>query len=141
MQTYNLTKEGDVLKGNRALYEALKQLPEGRWVVTIAKAKKKRSNNQNSYYHGCVINEVRQGLIGMGFEQHLLDHDTIHEMLKAKFLRKDIYNEHGEFVEIVQSTANLSTIEFMDFIAYIQRWAAEFLGITILDPNQQSELF
>ena len=44
MQQYNLTKEGHVLKGNRALYEALKQLPEGRWVVTIAKAKKKRSN-------------------------------------------------------------------------------------------------
>lgn len=141
MQQFNLHKQEGVLKGNRVLYHALQSLTDGRWVVTISKSKKKRSNLQNAYYHGVVLNEVKEGLINMGFERHLLDHESIHEMLKNKFLKKDVANEEGQFITIVQSTASLSTVEFSDFISDIQQWSAEFLGITILDPGQQKEIF
>lgn len=141
MQQFNLTKTGNDLKGNRALYEALKSLTEGRWTVVITKAKKKRSLPQNAYYHGVIINEVKQGLIAMGFEPHLLDNEMVHEMLKNKFLKKDVANEEGQFITIVQSTASLSTVEFTEFIEQIQQWAAEFLGIVILSPGEQSEMF
>jgi hypothetical protein len=141
MQQFNLHKQEGVLKGNRPLYEALKSLNDGRYLITIANAKKKRSLQQNNYYHGVVLNEVKDGLINMGFERHLLDNETIHEMLKNKFLKKDVANDDGQFITIVQSTASLSTVEFNDFIAEIQQWAAEFLGITILDPGEQKEIF
>jgi hypothetical protein len=141
MKQFNLHKQEGVLKGNRPLYEALQSLNDGRWIVTIAKAKKQRSLNQNAFYHGIVLNEVKDGLINMGFERHMLDHETIHEMLKAKFLKKDVANEEGQFITIIQSTASLSTVEFNDFIAEIQQWAAEFLGVVINDPGQQKEIF
>ena len=51
-----------------------------------------------------------------------------------------LVNESGEFIEIIRSTTSLSTSEFMDFIAEIQQWTSEFLGVYIPDPNEVLEL-
>lgn len=107
--------------------------------IAIRPVKKTRSIKQNRYYWGCVLNFVLQGLWDAGYPKHEVDIDTVHEFLKSKFLKKDLVSEDtGEVINVTRDTKGLSTSEFMDYIADIQQWAAEFLSIVIPDPEQQS---
>lgn len=131
---------------NRKGFDQDMQAFEGqRLILRIKKYRKSRSNKQNAYYWGCVINYVTDGLTDMGFDRHLLSPENVHHMLRDKFLKDDIgisEGEHaGEFVTMVRSTTDLSTTEFMDYLASIQKWAAEFLNINIPDPETQSEIY
>lgn len=126
---------------NRKHFDSDLEVFEGsRVIITMKKYRKSRSNKQNAFYHGCLIPYVIDGLVAMGTNKNLLSAENVHEMLKAKFLGEDIPNEHGEFIRINWSTTDLSTTEFMEYIADIQQWAAEFLGIYIPSPNEQSEM-
>ncbi len=133
-------KEDGSLIGTKPLKTAIDGLITGRHIFTIAKYKKRRSLPQNSFYHGIVVNCVKDGLIGAGFNPSELSNEIVHEMLKAKFLKQDIANDDGQFITIVKSTAELTTTEFMDYISEIQQWGAEFLSIIIPDPGEQGEL-
>lgn len=124
-----------------SVYEALRGLPVGRFVVTISKYKKKRSLSQQGYYFKVIIPAVRQGLIDRGFEADKLDNEATHELLKTKFLKEDLPNEHGEFVTIVKSTTNLSTVDFMAYVEDIYRWSSDFLSVVIPEPNTQQQMF
>jgi len=91
--------------------------------VIIRKPRTKRSDVQNSYYWGVVIELLSKEL---GY-----DKDEMHEILKYKFLQS---NAMG--MPYVKSTTKLSTGEFEDYLEKIRRWAAEFLNINIPLPNE-----
>ena len=91
--------------------------------VIIRKPRTKRSDVQNSYYWGVVIELLSKEL---GY-----DKDELHEILKYKFLQS---NAMG--MPYVKSTTKLSTGEFEEYLSKIKRWAAEFLHIVIPDPNE-----
>ena len=107
--------------------------------VIIEKKRKSRSIQQNSYYWGVVIPITRQGLLDVGYK---LSREETHDFLKEKFIKKEIINEEtGEILgEVTQHTPDLTTSEFMDYIADIQQWAAEFLNIEIPDPGEQTKI-
>lgn len=94
--------------------------------ISIKKVSKKRSNKQNSFYWGVVI---------LILSDHFgYDPDEMHMVLREKFLR--IHDDkHPDFV-IAKSTTKLTTIEFVDYIERIQRWAATEHQTYIPDPNQ-----
>lgn len=107
--------------------------------ITIEKKKKQRSNEQNRYYWGCLIPIVQAGLKDMGHEVGIND---THEFLKANFCKKEIVDENsGEIYSMPQSTTELTTTGFMDFIAAVQKFGAEFLNINIPAPNEQTNAF
>ena len=119
---------------------AFKSLTSGRYLVKITKSNK-RSLNQNAYYHGVVVPLVMTGLKDVGYSD-IKSNEDAHEVLKYLFLKKKIGNvDTGEVIELLGSTAKLTTTEFMTFISDVQQWAAEFLNIQIPDPNEQIELF
>jgi len=91
--------------------------------VIIRKPRTKRSDVQNSYYWGVVIELLSKEL---GY-----DKDELHEILKYKFLQS---NAMG--MPYIKSTTKLSTGEFEEYLSKIKRWAAEFLHIVIPDPNE-----
>lgn len=91
--------------------------------VIIRKPKTKRSDLQNNYYWGVVIELLSKEL---GYDQ-----DEIHEILKYKFLQS---NAMG--MPYIKSTTKLSTGEFEEYLSKIKQWAAEFLHIVIPDPNE-----
>ena len=106
--------------------------------ITIQKRRKKRSLPQNSYYWGIVVPIVQQGFIDLGNE---CSKEDVHEFLKAKFNYKEIVNEKtGEIISFPQSTASITTSQFMDYIAEIQRFGSEFLSVRIPDPNEDLKL-
>lgn len=142
--TFSVTNGVMKIVNRKGFDEDMKGFEGKRGIMRIKKYVKSRSNKQNAYYWGCVINYVAQGLGDMGFESRLLTPENVHHMLRDMFLKDDIgieQGEHaGEFVTMVRSTTDLSTTEFMDYIEEIQRWAAEFLGVVIPDPGEQADI-
>ncbi len=105
-----------------------------RVAVTIQKAKKKRSNPQNAYFHGCVVPIVTNAMLDAGI---ITSNSETKEMLKRKFLSEDVPFADGQYLERTKRTRQLSTSEFNDFIAQVQQFAAEWLGVEVPDPNEQ----
>ena len=95
---------------------------EGKYVeVVVRKERSERSNNQNNYYWGVVL-------------QLLSDHtgyttDEMHEICKHQFLIV-----HGKF-DYVKSTTKLNTVEFEEYLDKIKNWAA-VLGVNIPNPGE-----
>lgn len=130
-------KDGKMTIINRKSFDDyVNSLPDKDILITIEKKIKKRSNHQNAYYYGVVLKIVRQGLIDQGFDNFRND-ESVHELLKYRFLKVDESNPDGLFVERIKSTTELSTSQFMDYIAEIQRWASEFLNVYIPEPNEE----
>lgn len=131
---------GGILKRNRNLIKDAIQSFEGKDVIIkIEKARKKRSNPQNAYYHSVVIPLVQQGLKDTG---NIMTRENVHDLLKLRFLKIQVnVNEStGEFIERIKSTTELSTSEMMDYIAEIQQFSAEYFGIVIPDPNTDLQM-
>lgn len=92
--------------------------------VEIYQQKKIRSDSENKYYWGVVVELISEET-GMSAEE-------THEALKFLFLKK--HTERG--ITTVRSTASLSVGEFESYLGEIRKWAAEFLSIVIPLPNE-----
>jgi hypothetical protein len=93
--------------------------------LILRQPKSKRSLQQNAAYWGIVI-EILSNHTGF-------DKDSMHDALKVKFASK-IDPDTG--LTITESTAKMDTKRFIEYYEQIQRWAAEFLGCYIPNPNE-----
>jgi len=116
----------------------LKLLKDGRYVLSLERKYKKRSNPQNSAYWGYVLPMVLDGLKQCGFDD--MNTDKTHELLKFKFLKSDLVSSDGEVLETIRSTTSLTTTEMMQYISDIQQWAATYLNVVIPDPGENFEI-
>jgi hypothetical protein len=139
IETFSEIKSGKLHIINRKKFmEAVSTLKDGRYSLTVERKYRKRSNPQNSFYWVVCVPLVIEGLIDLGFIG--IDKESTHDLLKYKFLKKEIVSEHGEVIESVGSTAKLTTTEFMELISDITKWALEYLNVTIPEPGSQTEL-
>lgn len=104
----------------------------------IKRYKKDRSNFQNRYYWGCVVQLVYEGLRDAGYDE-IRNPENAHEM-KEMFFKKIIFSEQKGELAMIQSSAQFSTVEFEEKMESIRMWAKEFLGIRIPLPNEQASL-
>jgi hypothetical protein len=128
------------LKRNRNLILNALETFEGQEVIlTIQKAKKRRSNPQNSFYHGVVIPIMQQALKDAGY---LMTNESVHDMLKLRFLKESILvnEESGEYIERIKSTTELTTTQFAEYILDIQKFAVEYFNVQIPNPNEEITL-
>ena len=127
--------EGDIVKNKLKLSEREKESIK-RWCatfkngthldITIRKHKSKRTNDQNAYYWKIVV--------GILADEFGYEPDEMHMVLREKFLR--IYDDkHPDFV-IAKSTTKLNTVEFVEYVETIQRWASIDHHIYIPDPKK-----
>jgi len=99
---------------------------EGKRVsVEVKKFYKTRTTEQNSYWWGVVVDTLSKHT---GFES-----DEMHDWLKLEFL--PVYSSDGK-MKSGRSTTRLTTLEFVDLIERVQRWAAQDLQCYIPDPNE-----
>lgn len=128
------------LKRNRNLIIDAIQSFEGKDVlITFEKPKKKRSNPQNAFYYGVIIPIVKNCLRDAGY---IMTNEATHDLIKLKFLKEVILTNEdtGEIVERVKSTTELSTSQFMDFVAEISIFTNEYFGVIIPQPNDDLTL-
>lgn len=140
---FDISEEGKVAKVHQKQYfdDFLKQFAGKSVKVTVEKWKKQRSIPQNRYYHGSLIPQVIDALVNSGYPRSELSEEIVHELLKIKFLKKDIFNEQtGEVLSITGSTSSLTTTDFMDYIDDVSRWMSEYLNTVLILPNEQSTL-
>ena len=90
--------------------------------VTVGKATKSRSNNQNKYYWGVVIKLISEVT---GYTQ-----DEAHDAMRMQFLLKN-----GD-VTTIKSTSGLTTGEFEEYLENIRRFASVNLNCYIPLPNE-----
>lgn len=133
-------KNGVLFIKNREIFnEEIKNLSNDKEYTIIIRTKRKpRSNGQNRYYWGIAIPLVLRGLREAGFDIH--NKEDAHDIIKFKFLKVNIENESGEFIESFKSTKEMSTKEFKDFIDALQIWASEYLNVYIPSPNEQLDI-
>lgn len=130
--------DGRLIISNRKRFdEDVKQFEGKRVEVVISKANKRRSNDQNAYYHGVVLPCALQGLIDAGHTG--LTVDDVHEFFKGRFLSRGkeiILPKSGEVITVSKTTTILSTTEMMEYINEIARFCAEMLNVVIPEPME-----
>ena len=130
---------GKLTRNRNLILEAINSYDGKDLLITFEKIKKKRSNQQNAYYWGIVIVIIKSALKSTG---NNLSENDVHDLLRLKFLKETILikEETGEVIERVKSTTELTTSQFMDYIAEIQQFAAEYFDVIIPDPNEEITL-
>lgn len=109
-------------------------------VLTVAEAKSKRSNPQNKYYWGVVVDLIGRELKHLGWEPKHCNAESVHEMMKREFLSVDEHVKDGLFLKRTRSTTELDTADFNEYLEHCKRWAAENLSLEIPDPNEQIQI-
>lgn len=125
-------RNGKVTIRDRGVFEdGLATMPDGEVFVRVERPRATRSLKQNAFYWGVLI---------QGLSEHTgYTPDEMHEFLKMKFIPKRlaVAKGNGEIVDelvIGGTTTKLDTIDFTDYCAEIQRWAAEELDLVLEDP-------
>lgn len=129
-------------KRNRNLVLKAIQHFEGKDVmITFSKPKKSRSNNQNAYYWGVVINLIQEGLLDATGELRS-SNDIHYNILLPLFapINEIVNNDTGEVLNERITSSGMTTTQFMEYILDIQKWSAEFLNIDIPNPNEETTL-
>ena len=96
--------------------------------LVFRKVKSPRSSQQNRYYWGVIVKILADEL---GYSP-----EDVHFALRMRFLAPPEGQKGKESLVLPKSTTALSTKEFEGYQEEIRRWAAEFLGISIPDPNE-----
>jgi hypothetical protein len=110
-------------------WEAVKTFLEGQEVeITIGRRRKRRSLAQNSYYWGVVVEAIAEAA---GYSTA----EEAHDALRLHFLEK---HRDGQ-MPTIRSTAELTTVEFEDYVAKCRQLGAEMFGIYIPDPLEVPE--
>jgi hypothetical protein len=130
------------LKRNRNLILKALETFEGQEVIlTIQKARKSRTNPQNSFYWGVVLQLVQQGLKDATGEFRSVENIHYNILLKMFAPENEIVNiETGECITEKITSSEMTTTQFAEYIMEIQKWSAEFLGINIPNPNEEITL-
>jgi len=111
------------LDDKRTLQNYLLSLEGKRVELTVEKIRHKRSNQQNKWYWGCILQLISEHT---GEEP-----ENLHEALKAHFAPKKVVGN----IVVPSSSRYLDTIEFGEYCEKVRRWAAEELSIDIPDPG------
>lgn len=123
---------------NRArLTEWGKMNPNKQLLMRVDKRGSRRSTQQNRYYFGVVVAEVKLGLLNIGYDA---TPEEVHYFLKTKFNPIQIPGIGGEALEMPGTTTQLTKSGFSDYIEKIAQWAAEYLGVTIPSADQSLEM-
>lgn len=131
-------KDG-IIQNRKPITVLFHSLKDGKYLIEISNHNK-RSNRQNRYYWQMLAEYFQPGLLNIGW-QHVKTKDEAHLFMADIFLKvKEVNKETGEIKERTRSTTELSKEEFSIYLNELWQWAAEWLHVTIPEPNEQTIL-
>ena len=108
------TEKKLVIKSPRWYTHQIQKFRDGEDVtLVIHNRKPKRTEQQNRYYWGAYLPLIAE-------EAGEKDLDRLHELFKGKFLTEGIVEVLGQKVRMKKSTAQLSKVEFSEYIMAIE---------------------
>lgn len=141
MQILTSVSNGIFKRNRNLVLNAIKSFEGKDVLISFEKPKKKRSNNQNSFYWGVVLPIVQQGLFDLSGEVRSVDNIHYNILLPLFAPINEIVNaDTGQVCSEKISSSDMTTVEFMEYILDIQKWSAEFLGVDVPDPNEENLL-
>lgn len=125
-----LSKSVGHIRSSPSLKDSIDNLSEWNFVISIEREKKIRSPNQNRFYWWVFLPVLTE--TGYTVEE-------LHELFKKMFLSKTkrLTKLGRKTITITKSTAELSTIEWEDFIQKIRDFIQP-LGYILPIPNEES---
>ena len=103
------------------------------WRVTVAEHKQRRSEQQSRYLWGVVYPAV---LEGGGESLRGWTAEDLHEYFLGEHFGWETLEGMGrKRIRPLRRSSKLTKMEFADYVAFIQRKAAEF-GVYVPDPNE-----
>lgn len=117
----------------KQILRELKKLSKSYIEIRILPVGKKRSDLQNAYYWGVVINYITDAINILG---NNLNPDQVHELLKLEIGINTTFFVKGVKKNIVKSTTKYTTLEFEEYLEKCRIWALDMLNINIPLPNE-----
>lgn len=112
--------------------------------LIVSSAGKKRSSQQNRYFHGVVLKYVGEAFYNItGEVEYLTNKEKVKELIKGKFLSTPIFNpESGEIIAYdIKDTRKLSPSEMENLCESVRIWMQVSFNVTIPLPSESEELF
>jgi hypothetical protein len=128
------------IKRNRNLVTEAIQSFEGKTIIlTIERQTKKRSNNQNAYYHGVLIPIIKNCIKDSWAE--IWSSERCHEFCKMQFnFNEKINEETGEIIRLPKSTTENTTTAQEEFHHEIRNFIKEWFSVDCPLPNEEITL-
>lgn len=128
--------ENGTIKRNRKLFVDILKRFEGKEIkLTIQMNFRKRTNQENAYYWGCIIPIMQTCYYQAGY---LWDKDRTHEALRFRFLKTERVNKlTGEMFEDILSTTELSTVDAEYYYQQIRDFALDYFNAIIPEPDTE----
>ncbi len=125
-----------VFKRNRNLVlDAIKSFEGIEVRITLEKAKKKRTNNQNRYLWGLLYPLTQEAIKNEWGE--IWSKDKVHDFYKLHFNYTEKINEDtGEVLKIPKSTTENTTSQQEDYHAQIRQFLKEWFNVNAPLPNE-----
>lgn len=122
----------------------LRELEDQQVEVCIRSRRSYTSLPQMRYYRGVCIALLGATMRGHGVNGPHggpITDEQIHQMMAQRWLRKTILinPETGEGMDIIQSTAKLTTAEMTEYIETIRAWALEVFDLHIPDAGEAGD--
>lgn len=132
---FGIIKDGELkIKSREKVLSDIKAMKDGYVKCEIHYANQ-RTINQNRYYWGVIVWEIRNRLQDLG---NTFTDENVHDFLKDKFNSKMMIGAGGEVIgEVGQSTTEISKEDFSIYLEKIFAWCVEFLDLHIPPPMQQ----
>lgn len=133
---YTQVRSGKISQATSLQIKSLfESLPDGNLEITIESERHRRSNAQNRYWWGVIVEEVADHC---GYEKH--DHEAAHAdivyHLMPEYRTERINRITGEVETVRASTREMPTGVFTELIERAFRWAAVDLGLHIQSPQE-----
>lgn len=139
-RTYGEIKDGVLsIVRRKDFLQSLKLMPNCRVELSVRKAYKKRSTEQNAYYRGVICNDLISGFKASSGED--ITNNEAHELLKNNCNYIEINNETtGEVIKKGNTTTGLSTVLFEEYLDRCRAFILSWFGIVVMMPNQQADI-
>jgi len=129
---------GNIKRNREQIKQAIASFEGKEIVITIDKAKKTRSNNQNNFYWGVCIPLIQSGLKDATGEFRSSENIHYNILLPLFSPSVEIINtDTGQVLTERISSSEMTTTQFMEYVMEIQKWSSEFLNVDIPDPNEE----
>tara|TARA_R100001244_G_scaffold116602_1_gene86703 strand:- start:959 stop:1342 length:384 start_codon:yes stop_codon:yes gene_type:complete len=123
MRVFGTVNRGKLILNNERIFKDQLHIFEGNEVeIRIRVRSNNRSREQNSLYWqwiNIMSNET-------GFTK-----EEMHELIKYKFLARNIVDDNGDEEVIVKSTTTLTVKEFSKLMNDVLYWSSDTLGINL----------